>query len=288
MQLRNLLIRLTLVRGMPYRAQTRILQHCVHTHAVVTDGGLLGTLGQLTAQQLVDFRHDWQSVAFEQRVQRHAAVDVLTIVDPDYPSALLESYHPPLVLFIKGQRRLLRGRKLAVVGARQSTSYGARCVSRLLTPLVPEKLTIVSGLAAGIDGWSHQTALNCGLPPIAVIGTGLDAYYPRENATLQRRVSQVGLLISEYPLGTGPARYRFPERNRIIAGLCQTLIVIEARERSGSLITANLALQNNRNVLAVPGPIDAPLSVGCNQLIAAGAKPVLNSRHIIEEFLPII
>ncbi|WP_318766099.1 hypothetical protein [Lactiplantibacillus carotarum] len=102
MQLRNLLIRLTLVRGMPYRAQTRILQHCVHTHAVVTDGGLLGTLGQLTAQQLVDFRHDWQSVAFEQRVQRHAAVDVLTIVDPDYPPALLESYHPPLVLFIRG------------------------------------------------------------------------------------------------------------------------------------------------------------------------------------------
>lgn len=288
MQLRNLLIRLTLVRGMPYRAQTRILQHCVHTHVVVTDGGLLGTLGQLTAQQLVDFRHDWQSGAFEQRVQRHAAVDVLTIVDPDYPPALLESYHPPLVLFIKGQRRLLRGRKLAVVGARQSTSYGARCVSRLLTPLVPEKLTIVSGLAVGIDGWSHQTALNCGLPTIAVIGTGLDAYYPRENATLQRRVGQVGLLISEYPLGTGPARYRFPERNRIIAGLCQTLIVIEARERSGSLITANLALQNNRNVLAVPGPIDAPLSVGCNQLIAAGAKPVLNSRHIIEEFLPII
>ncbi|WP_318766100.1 DNA-processing protein DprA [Lactiplantibacillus carotarum] len=182
----------------------------------------------------------------------------------------------------------MRGRKLAVVGARQSTSYGARCVSRLLTPLVPEKLTIVSGLAVGIDGWSHRTALNCGLPTIAVIGTGLDAYYPRENATLQRRVGQVGLLISEYPLGTGPARYRFPERNRIIAGLCQTLIVIEARERSGSLITANLALQNNRNVLAVPGPIDAPLSVGCNQLIAAGAKPVLNSRHIIEEFLPII
>ncbi|RRK10967.1 DNA-protecting protein DprA [Lactiplantibacillus garii] len=288
MQLRSLLIRLTLVHGFSYRAITRILKHCVHQHVVVTDAGLLGTLAQLDHRHMAIFLADWQSAEFARRCTRHAALDVLTIVDADYPLGLLEGFHPPIVLFLKGNRALLAGRKLAVVGARQATPYALRCVTRLLTPLATEQLTIVSGLAAGTDGYAHQTALACGLPTIAVIGTGLDRAYPKVHADLQAQVSKAGLLMSEYPLGTGPARFRFPERNRIIAGLCQTLLVVEARERSGSLITANLALQNGRNVLAVPGPIDAPLSVGCNQLIAAGAKPVLNSRHIIEEFLPII
>ncbi|CAM3147793.1 DNA-processing protein DprA [Lactiplantibacillus plajomi] len=288
MQLRSLLIRLTLVKDFSYAAIGRVLKHCVHEHVVVTDPGLLGLLGQLTQQQMTGFMADWYSPAFAHRLARHAAVETVTIVDPDYPLALLESYHPPLVLFLKGHRELLTGRLLAVVGARQATTYAARCVTRLLAPLASDSVTVVSGLAAGTDGYAHQAALAAGMPTIAVIGTGLDWAYPRQNATLQRQIARDGLLVSEYPLGTGPARYRFPARNRIIAGLCQTLVVIEARERSGSLITANLALQNDRNVLAVPGPIDALLSVGCNQLIAAGAKPVLNSRHIIEEFLPLI
>ncbi len=288
MQLRSLLIRLTLVHGLGYRAMTRILKHCVHEHVVVTDAGLLGAVAHLSEHQMTIFMSDWMSESFAKRVEKHGALDTLTIVDADYPLELLASFKPPLVLFLKGHRELLAGRKLAVVGARRATPYAARCVTQLLTPLVTEQLTVVSGLAAGTDGCAHQTALDCGLPTIGVIGTGLDQAYPRVNRQLQGRVSKVGLLISEYPLGAKPARYHFPERNRIIAGLCQTLVVIEAREHSGSLITANLALQNGRNVLAVPGPIDAPLSVGCNQLIAAGAKPVLNSQHIVEEFLPII
>jgi len=288
MQLRSLLIRLQLAEGIGYAGMTKVLRACLRTQTVVTTAPALLALAQLPRPAAARFAADWGSPRFEQAVQQHQAIDILTILDTDYPLPLMESYQPPLVLFLKGQRQLLCQTQLAVVGARQATPYARRCLTQLLTPLAEQPITIISGLATGVDGAAHQLALQLGLPTIGVIGTGLDISYPRTNTELQARVSQHGLLISEYPLGSRPARHHFPERNRLIAGLCQTLIVIEAREHSGSLITANLALQNNRNVLAVPGPIDAPLSVGCNQLIAAGAKPVLNFRHIIEEFSPII
>lgn len=286
MQLRSLLIRLHLAHGIGYAGMVRVLQHCRQVHTVVTDPRQLGKLAHLTVSQQERFTADWQSTAFQQRLKRHAPLDILTILDDDYPPALLEGYQPPVVLFLRGQRALLTTRQLAVVGARQATSYAERVTTQLLAPLATEKLTIVSGLAKGADGFAHRTALRFNLPTIGVIGTGLDISYPRQHRDLQQQISQVGLLISEYPLGVGPEPYHFVARNRIIAGLCQTVIVVEAQAHSGSLITANIALQNNRNVLAVPGPIDAPFSVGCNQLIVAGAKPVLNSRHIIEEFLP--
>lgn len=288
MQLRSLLIRLALAQGIGYAGMTKVLRACLKRHTVVTTVTELLALAQLPSPAAAKFAADWDSPRFQQAVQQHQKLDILTILDADYPLNLMESYHPPLVLFLQGERQLLQTPQLAVVGARQMTPYGRRALNKLLPPLAERNLTITSGLAAGTDGYAHQLALQLGLAPIGVIGTGLDVSYPRENQGLQQQVRQFGLLISEYPLGSRPARHHFPERNRIIAGLCQTLIVIEAREHSGSLITANLALQNNRNVVAVPGPIDAPLSVGCNQLIAAGAKPVLNFEHIIEEFLPII
>ncbi|WP_047999747.1 DNA-processing protein DprA [Lactiplantibacillus herbarum] len=286
MQLRSLLVRLQLARGIGYGERVKIFQYCRKRHVVVTDPRQLTVIAKMPVNRRRRFVADWCSDDFQRRLQRHANVDILTILDADYPVALLESYHPPLVLFLRGHRELLATRQLAMVGARQASPYAARVIDQLVAPLAQHGITIVSGLAKGADGCAHQTALKYQLPTIAIIGTGLDISYPRTHAELQQQVSQVGLLISEYPLGVGPERYHFVERNRIIAGLCQTLVVVEAREHSGSLITANLALQNNRNVLAVPGPIDAPLSVGCNQLIVAGAKPVLNSQHIIEEFLP--
>ena len=286
MQLRSLLIRLHLARGIGYQGITRVLQYCRQQQVVVTAPRKIGQLARLTTSQLARFTLDWRSAAFQQRLQRHAHLDILTILDSDYPVALLEGYQPPLVLFLRGHRSLLATRQLAVVGARRATSYAERAIAQLLPPLATEGLTVISGLAQGADGLAHLAALNANLATIAVIGTGLDISYPRQHRDLQQQIGQVGLLISEYPLGVGPEPYHFVARNRIIAGLCQTLVVVEAQAHSGSLITANIALQNNRNVLAVPGPIDAPFSVGCNQLIAAGAKPVLNSQHIIEEFLP--
>lgn len=286
MQLRSLLIRLQLAHGIGYAGMVRVLQACRRRQTVVTDPQQLSQIAQLTASRRSRFIADWQAADFQHRLKRHAQVDILTILDADYPSALLEGYQPPLVLFLRGHRELLASRQLAVVGARQATSYAERAVKRLLAPLATDPVTIVSGLAKGADGLAHQAALQFHLPTIAVIGTGLDISYPRQHSELQQQIANVGLVVSEYPLGVGPEPYHFVARNRIIAGLCQTLIVVEAQAHSGSLITANLALQNNRNVLAVPGPIDAPYSVGCNELIVAGAKPVLNSRHIIEEFLP--
>ncbi|MFC6202480.1 DNA-processing protein DprA [Lactiplantibacillus nangangensis] len=286
MQLRSLLIRLHLAHGIGYVGIGKVLRFCRRHQTVLTEAAEIAKAAKLSTRAAREFRRDWQSSQFHERLMRHQTVMIMTILDADYPVQLLESYHPPLVLFLQGQRTLLATPQLAVVGARQASPYAARVVQRLLAPLAATPVTIISGLAAGTDGLAHQQALKHHLPTIAVIGTGLDVTYPRVNAELQRQVGQVGLLISEYPLGSPPARHHFPERNRIIAGLCQALVVIEAREHSGSLITANLALQNNRNVMAVPGPIDAPMSVGCNQLIFAGAKPVLNSRHIIEEIYP--
>ena len=283
MQLRSLLIRLHLAEGIGYAGMAKVLHRCLRQHRVLTTVAELTQAAHLSTADARRFRADWESERFNQAVARHQELQILTILDRDYPLTLMESFQPPLVLFLQGKRQLLATPQLAIVGARQASPYAARCVAQLLEPLAGSGITIISGLAHGTDSCAHRQALRVKLPTIGVIGTGLDVVYPRQNKDLQREVGLVGLLISEYPLGSAPARYHFPERNRIIAGLCAALVVVGAREHSGSLITANLALQNNRNVLAVPGPIDAPMSVGCNQLILAGAKPVLNSRHIIEE-----
>ncbi len=158
-------------------------------------------------------------------------------------------------------------------------------MTQLLPNVIQQKLILVSGLAKGVDGLSHQLALKHHGKTIAVIGNGLDISYPSCNRALQTQIAHAGLLLSEYPLESRPLKYHFPLRNRIIAGLCQTVLVVEARHHSGSLITANLALQENRNVLALPGRINDIYSTGCNELIAAGAKPVLNSNDILEEFI---
>lgn len=151
--------------------------------------------------------------------------------------------------------------------------------------MIQQQLVLVSGLAKGVDGLTHQLALKHHGKTIAVIGNGLDISYPSCNRALQTQIAHAGLLLSEYPLESRPLKYHFPLRNRIIAGLCKTVLVVEARHHSGSLITANLALQENRNVLALPGRINDINSTGCNELIAAGAKPVLNSNDILEEFI---
>ena len=153
----------------------------------------------------------------------------------------------------------------------------------MIPPLVAEGVTLVSGLAKGIDQMVHSCAIGNGGATIGVIGTGLDVSYPRENASLQRKMMAEQLVISEYPLGSKPERFHFPMRNRLIANLSLATLVIEATEKSGSLITANLALQENRDVFAVPGNITSRLSVGTNQLIKAGAACVLNATDVLEE-----
>lgn len=236
---------------------------------------LLLKLGQT---QKKDLWNALQSKQLSQKIQQNLKVShFLTILDKRYPSQLQEIYSPPVVLFYQGDLELLDSKKLlGVVGARQCSSYALQALTQLLPNVIQQKLILVSGLAKGVDGLSHQLALKHHGKTIAVIGNGLDISYPSCNRALQTQIAHAGLLLSEYPLESRPLKYHFPLRNRIIAGLCQTVLVVEARHHSGSLITANLALQENRNVLALPGRINDIYSTGCNELIAAGAKPVLN------------
>lgn len=245
---------------------------------------LLLKLGQT---QKNDLWNALQSKQLSQKIQQNLKVShFLTILDKRYPSQLQEIYSPPVVLFYQGDLELLDSKKLlGVVGARQCSSYALQALTQLLPNVIQQKLILVSGLAKGVDGLSHQLALKHHGKTIAVIGNGLDISYPSCNRALQTQIAHAGLLLSEYPLESRPLKYHFPLRNRIIAGLCQTVLVVEARHHSGSLITANLALQENRNVLALPGWINDIYSTGCNELIAAGAKPVLNSNDILEEFI---
>ena len=245
---------------------------------------LLLKLGQTQKNDLWDAL---QSKQLAQKVRQNLKVShFLTILDKRYPSQLQEIYSPPVVLFYQGDIEMLVYKKIiGVVGARQSSSYSLQAVTQLLPNVIQQQLVLVSGLAKGVDGLTHQLALKYHGKTIAVIGNGLDISYPSCNRALQTQIAHAGLLLSEYPLESRPLKYHFPLRNRIIAGLCQTVLVVEARHHSGSLITANLALQENRNVLALPGRINDINSTGCNELIAAGAKPVLNSNDILEEFI---
>lgn len=245
---------------------------------------LLLKLGQTQKNDLWDAL---QSKQLAQKVRQNLKVShFLTILDKRYPSQLQEIYSPPVVLFYQGDIELLDSKKLlGVVGARQCSSYALQALTQLLPNVIQQQLVLVSGLAKGVDGLTHQLALKHHGKTIAVIGNGLDISYPSCNRALQTQIAHAGLLLSEYPLERRPLKYHFPLRNRIIAGLCQTVLVVEARHHSGSLITANLALQENRNVLALPGRINDINSMGCNELIAAGAKPVLNSNDILEEFI---
>ncbi|GAF39152.1 Rossmann fold nucleotide-binding protein for DNA uptake [Agrilactobacillus composti DSM 18527 = JCM 14202] len=208
-----------------------------------------------------------QKVAFNNDVGHF-----LTILDDAYPNRLREIYDPPAVLFYQGDLTLLQRSCLGVVGARFATTYGTAALKHVLKEL--DTVTIISGLAQGIDRTAHQIALATKLATVAVIATGLDSCYPSQNNALQNTIQQKGLLLSEYPAGTLPRRFHFPIRNRIIAGLSHALLVVEAKQKSGSLITANLALEYNRNVLAIPGSLFAPTSQGTNALIKAGAAVV--------------
>lgn len=210
------------------------------------------------------------------------SIHIITIDDVNYPDRLREIFEPPIVLFAKGNLRLLKTTCLGVVGGRRHSAYGQEVLKNLLPDLCQSRITIVSGLAMGIDSSAHRLTLEENGNTIAVIGCGIDRAYPRENVFLQEHVAKRGLLISEYPLGSKPLRYHFPYRNRIIAGLSHGVLVVEAEKRSGSLITANLALQENRHVFAVPGSIFNPFSMGTNELIAAGAYAVTGSTGLID------
>lgn len=202
--------------------------------------------------------------------------------DADYPAWLGNISGAPLLLYIKGRAELLPRQSVAVVGSRNASRQGVLNAGQLAQALSDAGLTIVSGLALGIDAAAHAGALDGAGGTIAVLGTGIDRIYPARNGALARRIAAEGCVVSEYPLGTPPARDNFPRRNRIISGLAQGVLVVEAAARSGSLITARLALAQGRDVYAVPGSIHATLSKGCHQLIREGAKLVETAADVLQ------
>jgi DNA processing protein len=208
---------------------------------------------------------------------------VLTLADELYPRALLEISDPPTLLYAQGRIELLQGSCLAVVGSRNATAQGESNAEQLARAISDAGLTIVSGLALGIDAAAHRGGLAGAASTIAVLGTGLDVLYPKRNAALADAISQRGLLLSELPLGTGPHAGNFPRRNRLISGISRGCLVVEAALASGSLITARAALEQGRDVFAVPGSIHSPLSKGCHALIKSGAKLVESADDVLAE-----
>ena len=207
--------------------------------------------------------------------------------DKSYPPRLLDLYDPPKTLYIYGDINLLTLPMIAIVGSRRASAQGLENAATFAKSLAAAGLVVASGLARGIDGIAHKATLGTMGLTLAVCGTGLDIVYPKEHTGLANAISQHGLLLSELPLGTGPQAFHFPRRNRLIAALALGVVVIEAAEKSGSLITARLAAELGREVFALPGPIKDPLYSGCNRLIQEGAKLVCHPNDILEE-LPIL
>ena len=209
---------------------------------------------------------------------------ILRRSDPLFPPCLRAIFDPPPALYLRGagHPELLALRAAAVVGARSCSPYGAQVARMLGRELAAAGLVVVSGLARGVDGEAHRGALEAGGLTVAVLGCGIDRDYPASNVQLSRQIEQRGLMVSEYEPGVEPAPWRFPARNRIIAGLCEAVVVVEARERSGALITADFALDEGREVFAVPGEITAGLSVGTNALLKLGATPLTSTQDVLE------
>lgn len=207
----------------------------------------------------------------------------ISILDDEYPMELKNCYNPPVLLFYQGNVDLLKRPKMAVVGARTASQTGTKSVQKIVSEL-GNQFIIVSGLARGIDTSAHISALKNGGATIAVIGCGLDVHYPKENKLLQEYLGKNHLILSEYVVGEAPLKFHFPERNRIIAGLSQGVIVAEAKMRSGSLITCERALEEGRDVFAIPGNILDGKSDGCHHLIKEGAKCITSGMDVLSEY----
>lgn len=281
-------IELTLVPGIGSLIQRRLLENCGEVSEIYPLGaGVLVGLGTPPeSAEAVVARH-YRSMSEEILDWcRRERCTVLLRGTSGYPSILEEIYDPPLVLYARGDPEALEAAAVAVVGTRKPTPYGLQMAEGLAGDLASRGVAVISGLARGIDAAAHRGCLDAQGRTIAVLGCGIDVTYPREHRQLTERVLEKGMILSEFPPGTSPAPQNFPVRNRIISGLSLGTLIVEASEYSGSLITARLAMEQNREVFATPGNLTSPGSFGPNFLIKQGAKLVQSWRDIVEEFPP--
>ncbi|MBN2108297.1 MAG: DNA-processing protein DprA [Deltaproteobacteria bacterium] len=251
-------------------------------HAGRDDLAQVEGMGPQTVEAIARFRH---SDAIDREIERieAAGVRALTIVSPEYPDNLRNIYDPPPLLYVKGSLKPKDQSALAVVGSRSSSDYGRQAALDICREVAAAGLTVVSGMARGIDSVAHAAALAAKGRTIAVLGCGVDIVYPLENKRLYDRIAENGAVVSEYSMGTKPNAYNFPARNRIISGLALGVLVVEAGMKSGSLITARMALEQGRDVFAVPGSIYSFKAKGVHSLLRSGAKLVEGAGDILEE-----
>ncbi|WP_153132351.1 DNA-processing protein DprA [Dechloromonas hortensis] len=276
-------LRLTLIPGIGGETQRKLLAAFGLPEAVFSAGRLAArsVIGN-RADLLFDFDPSEavdRSLAWASQPDQH----ILTLADAAYPRTLLEIADPPSVLYVRGNAALLQQRGLAMVGSRNATPQGLQTAESFAKALAGKGLSIISGLALGIDAAAHRGALAAGGNTIAVIGTGADRLYPARNKELAMAIADQGAIVSEFPLGTPAIAANFPRRNRIISGLSCGVLVVEAAPESGSLITARLAGEQGREVFAIPGSIHSPVARGCHKLIKQGAKLVETAMDVLEE-----
>jgi len=279
------LIALGMVHGIGAVRAKKLVEACGSAAAVFSDPrgatDLAGGMGASLAagiERFSDFARAKAELAF---AQRHG-IRICSCMDEDYPPRLRQCEDAPPLLYIKGEADLNADRMVAVVGARHMSAYGRKKCGGIIEGLARHGAVVVSGLAHGVDACAHRAALENGLTTVAVLGHGLDRLYPAQNAELARRILRQGALVTEFPSGTVPDRENFPRRNRIIAGLCDAVVVIEAAITGGALITAEIANSYNRDVFALPGRTTDPYSMGCNKLIKSHKANLIESAEDLE------
>ncbi len=276
-------LRLTLSQGVGGETQRKLLAAFGLPEAIFAAGrpAVEAIIGG-KAHQLFDADNE-ADIEKALRWSEQPGCHVLTLGDADYPQALLQIPDPPTVLYVRGRLDLLNRPGLAIVGSRNATPQGCQTAESFARSLSDGGLTIISGLALGIDAAAHRGAVDSVAGTVAIIGTGADRIYPARNRDLALAIAERGAIISEFPLGTPAAAANFPRRNRLISGLARGVLVVEAAPQSGSLITARQAGEQGREVFAIPGSIHSPLARGCHQLIKQGAKLVETAHDILEE-----
>ena len=278
---------LTELRGLKNQTRLALLRHFRSPEDVfyADPEEILLTEGITRAEAAILENHSLETADRILADCQRLGLRILTIQDAEYPDRLKNIYDPPCLLYVKGRLPVFDETvTVAVVGTRDCTPYGIQCAEKLSYGLTNGGAIVVSGLAKGIDAAASRGALRAGGMTVGVLGNGIDVHYPAESRYLYEDVAAAGVLISEYPPGTEPAKQHFPARNRIISGLSLATLVVEAPEKSGALITAETANEQGRDVFAVPGPIDAPTSVGCNRLIRDGAGLVSDAWDILEQY----
>lgn len=281
---RNRLIHLHHCKGINWKTIFQILKNDPLLTSLFNESNL-SHLPIPTQEKIISEIH---SPIIQEQIKHYSPNNIHTITyfDDEYPIHLRETFEPPWVLYGKGNIELLKNDlKLAVVGSRQPTNYGKMAIEAIFPKLIEKGFIIVSGLASGIDTLAHETATKLKGQTVAVIAGGLFHIYPKQNSRLALEMMRNHLVLSEYPPHTKPLRWHFPMRNRIISGMCRGTFIVEAKHNSGSLITANYAVQEGREVFALPGEIFNSNSRGTNELIQQGAKLVQSAEDILEEFL---